>query len=91
VSRSGQPVCQYFAVSASAAAQALKRVKLLSADAPKLPLANCGNPLDCRCTYEHFDDRRQGSRRADEHVVDPIAYTVHERRSGRGRRVTDDA
>jgi hypothetical protein len=75
---------------ACAAAQALKHVKLLSADAPKLPLATCERPVDCGCTYEHFSDRRQGWRRADEHVVNAIAYTVDERRSGRGRRVTDE-
>jgi hypothetical protein len=77
-------------VHACAAAQALKHVKLLSADAPKLPLATCEWPADCDCTYEHFDDRRQGSRRSDEHVVKAIAYTVDERRCGHGRRVTDE-
>jgi hypothetical protein len=75
---------------ACTAARALKHVKLLSADAPKLPLATCENPADCDCTYEHFSDRRHGSRRADEHVLNAIAYTVDERRSGRGRRVTDE-
>ena len=75
---------------ACAAAKALKHVQLLSADAPKLPLADCESPVDCHCTYEHFSDRRQGARRSDEHVVHAIAYTVDERRIGRGRRVTDD-
>lgn len=75
---------------ACAAAKALKHAKLLSADAPKLPLATCDKPVDCDCTYEHFDDRRQGSRRSDEHVVNAIAYTVAERRIGRGRRLTDE-
>jgi hypothetical protein len=75
---------------ACAAAKALKHVRLLSADAPKLPLATCEKPAHCDCTYEHYDDRRQGSRRVDEHVLNAIAYTVAERRSGRGRRVTDD-
>ena len=75
---------------ACAAAKALEHVKLLSADAPKLPLATCAWPMECDCTYVHFDDRRQGSRRSDEHVINAIAYTVDERRSRRGRRVTDE-
>ena len=75
---------------ACAAAKALKHVRLLSADAPKLPLAACEHPLDCDCTYEHFSDRRQGSRRSDEHVANAIAYTVSERRLGHGRRGIDE-
>jgi hypothetical protein len=75
---------------ACAAAKALKDVRLLSAEAPKLPLATCEHPLDCDCTYEHFSDRRHGARRSDEHVARAIAYTVTERRIGHGRRVVDD-
>jgi hypothetical protein len=75
---------------ACAAASALKHARLLSADAPKLPLATCAEPANCECTFAHFDDRRQGPRRSDEHVAKVIAYTVNERRIGRGRRATDE-
>ena len=72
------------------AARLLKSVRLLSAEAPLLPLNACDRPADCRCVYQHFEDRRQGPRREDDHVVRAIAYTAVERRIGRGRRKTDD-
>lgn len=73
-----------------AAAKALKHVGLLSADAPKLPLAACEPPLDCDCTYDHFSDLRHGSRRSDEHIAKAIAYTVTECPIGHRRRVVDE-
>ncbi len=72
-----------------AAAKSLKDVRLLSADAPRLPLANCETPDECRCTYRHYDDRRMGPRRARDRdeFVDPWAHS--NRRRSIGRRETD--
>jgi hypothetical protein len=74
---------------ACAAAQQLQGVRVLSADAPRLPLANCDSPDTCRCTYHHHEDRRAGPRRAKElgQLADP--WSVTERRRAHGRRVTD--
>ncbi len=71
------------------AAAKLKGVRLLSADAPRLPLATCDMPGHCNCRYRHHDDRRAGPRRAPEKgmLARPWAYT--NRRKVRGRRDAD--
>jgi hypothetical protein len=71
------------------AARTLKRVRLLSAEAPRLPLPTCDHPADCKCVYRHFDDRRQGPRREDESGSFPRRYAGQERRKRRGRRESD--
>jgi hypothetical protein len=75
--------------NACAAARQLKNVRALSAEAPRLPLANCDCPGTCRCTYRHHDDRRAGPRRARDRgkLADPWAMT--DRRRSIGRRETD--
>jgi hypothetical protein len=76
-------------IDACAAARALAGARLLSAEAPRLPLAGCTMPDACRCTYVHHDDRRAGPRRASERggLADPWSLT--ERRREGGRRATD--
>jgi len=49
-----------------AAALAIHGQRLLSPEAPRLPLGNCETPGECNCTYQHHDDRRAGPRRARE-------------------------
>lgn len=72
------------------AARVLRGVRLLSAEAPRLPLATCDRPAKCTCTYRHFDDRRQGPRRDNECATVPRAHTgTLERRRWRGRRDSD--
>ena len=75
---------------ACATAQALKGQRVLSADAPRLPLETCDKSADCRCVFRHFDDRRRGPRRADERgdLADPWAYTER-RKKYSARRETD--
>jgi hypothetical protein len=77
----GRPAC--------AAAQSLLGARMLSADAPRLPLADCDTPGACQCTYRHFGDRRLAPRRARERgeLADPWACT--DRRRFGGRRTTD--
>lgn len=62
----------------------------LAGEAPALPLSSC-TQVQCRCTYEHFDDRRRELRR-DPYSQYGLLASQHEgdeRRNSRGRRVTD--
>lgn len=72
-----------------AAAKELKGQRLLSADAPRLPLATCDQPANCACRYRHHDDRRSGPRRESDQGMrrSPLSHT--ERREKRGRRDSD--
>jgi hypothetical protein len=71
------------------AARGLKNMRLLSAEAPRLPLATCDRPSNCNCIYRHFDDRRQGPRRENTHTTIAIAQKGPDRRTWRGRRDSD--
>ena len=70
------------------AVDALDNVRFLADDAPALPLPGCSNPGDCRCKYEHFEDRRTQPRR-DSDVGLPAKDHPDDLRQGVGRRVTD--
>jgi len=76
-------------VSGCNAARSLQSQRLLSADAPRLPLATCDQPSDCKCIYRHFNDRRQGPRRDKVHATLPRAHAGTERRRRLGRRDAD--
>lgn len=52
-------------VNACAEARNCVGKRWLSADAPKLPLEGCRAP-QCNCRFRHHDDRRVGSRRAED-------------------------
>jgi hypothetical protein len=71
------------------AAKSLQDVRLLSLEAPRLPLASCTHPAECRCTYRHFDDRRMGPRRARERNELSDPWSATDRRRSIGRRSTD--
>ena len=89
------PRLRYHAVSvvsgprACVAAKQLKNLRVLSADAPRLPLANCDSPATCTCTYRHHDDRRAGSRRARDRGELGGPWAMTDRRRSVGRRETD--
>jgi len=92
----GIPKLRFHAVSivsgerGCAAAQALKNVRLLSADAPRLPLANCDQPGSCTCRFQHHSDRRVGPRRITEIRENARRqFHAHDRRDRRGRRDSD--
>ncbi len=70
------------------AAQALAGERILSTDAPRLPLSECSKPNGCNCTYRHYTDRRSDPRREWD-IGLPERFHNDDRRSGRGRRVTD--
>jgi hypothetical protein len=65
-------------------ARSLLGVRVLSAEAPKLPIAGCDRPDDCDCRFKHHDDRRAGQRRR---VI--RAPPLGERRALEGRRADD--
>ncbi|HEX6572352.1 MAG TPA: hypothetical protein VF055_10030 [Steroidobacteraceae bacterium] len=65
-------------------AQSLLGVRVLSAEAPRLPIGGCDRPDRCDCRFKHHDDRRAGQRRR----VDR-SPPLTERRSVQGRRATD--
>ena len=91
----GKPRLKYQCVEVIApasgcdAARALKGTRLLSAEAPRLPLATCDHPANCKCIYRHFADRRHDSRRDNEQATLPVEYKGTERRERRSRRDSD--
>jgi hypothetical protein len=77
-----------------ALAKSLNGVRLLSLEAPRLPLVGCANPDSCSCKYEHHADRRAGPRRAGMHaprIGIAAAGFEENRRRLRGRRDADYA
>ena len=66
-----------------------KNRRWLSREAPMLPLPGCTRPDACHCTYQHHDDRRAGSRRAEDLDAFARQPTIPtERRKQRTRRDT---
>jgi hypothetical protein len=76
--------------TACEAAKSLAGQRILSAQAPLLPLPDCQSPDGCTCTYRKFDDRRAGPRRASERGQFAAPWTQRDRRRSGGRRATDD-
>jgi hypothetical protein len=74
---------------ACAAVKALASQRLLSAEAPRLPVEGCDHPADCACKFMHHDDRRAGPRRAVEGGRLADVWVNTERRRMGGRRDTD--
>ena len=77
-------------LGACQAAQELREERFLSHDAPMLPLNDCGDPANCRCRYQHWEDRRQDSRRMADDGIATMAYYGEEKREGRRGRRADD-
>jgi hypothetical protein len=76
--------------SSCEAARALRAVRFLSADAPRLPLLDCTCYASCPCAYKHHGDRRSYTRRKDELTgLRRAPRLVNERRILRGRRIAD--
>ena len=71
-------------------ARALRGIRFLAEEAPRLPLAQCGAGSSCPCAYKHYDDRRGPPRRAEELTgLRRPNPGPQERRQQRGRRSTD--
>jgi len=72
------------------AAMGLLGTRFLSKEAPGLPLKHCSMSGECRCQYQHHDDRRVLSRRTpDPWNTGRFGYGGEERRRQRGRRSVD--
>ena len=80
-----------FPSNACEAAKSGKDRRWLSREAPQLPLPGCNWPSQCRCTYQHHEDRRTGGRRAEDldAFARPVGVTT-ERRKRRDRRQPKD-
>jgi hypothetical protein len=73
-----------------AGAAALRGKRLLSTEAPSLPLPECGSPSQCTCHFRHHADRRNERRRARDNSFGHRSFSGVERRGpSRGRRATD--
>ena len=75
--------------NACEAARALVGHRFLAREAPLLPLPDCG-VAECPCRYRHYQDRREGPRRAEDEggVNTPIENA--ERREHADRRAADE-
>ena len=82
--RCGKNACQ--------AAQDKLGERNLSAEAPLLPLDQCDRPDQCECRYQHYGDRRRGSRRRSEQGLTAQTDSERiERRYVKDRRAEDVA
>lgn len=90
-------VSEYCAVSIHCTSSACQAVKdklgerLLSAEAPLLPLRQCDRPDQCDCRYKHYSDRRGETRRhSDQGLAAHTDQDRVERRYKADRRAQDD-
>jgi len=74
--------------SACPAAVDLRGKRVLSKDAPRLPLPTCPQSSKCRCTYRHYSDRRAVVRRASDRGLS-TGMVRKDRRQLQGRRADD--
>ena len=72
------------------AVKELANRRMLSEEAPRLPLTSCSRADLCTCKYKHFVDRRTDSRRESDIGLPSRTYLQEEKRAGTGRRITDD-
>jgi hypothetical protein len=74
-----------------AAAKELAGRKMRTAEAPRLPLADCTQPLNCGCRFRKFTDRRDGDddRRQLGSAARSVWYAGPQRRKSVSRRGGD--
>jgi hypothetical protein len=97
ISRPGSARLKFHAVSivpgkqCCGQVQALQGVRLLSAEAPRLPIVGCTMAQQCQCRYQHHEDRRGPSRRSGLHSpkTSQWEHTGGDRRRAVGRRDSD--
>jgi hypothetical protein len=81
-----------YAKNSCQAAQDTHGERYVSAEAPLLPLGQCDRPDRCQCRYQHYEDRRRGSRRRAESGLPRQSDAERvERRKTKGRRAEDIA
>lgn len=78
--------------NACAAAKAVAGQRVLSAAAPRLPLADCTQSASCKCRYQKFMDRRddeEDRRLFATGIRTTLSETAQSRRKSKGRRDSD--
>jgi glycosyltransferase involved in cell wall biosynthesis len=75
-------------MGACQAARIASSTRYLSAEAPRLPLADCVM-RSCTCHYRHYQDRRKSQRRVSDLVASTANWAGRERSAAQGRRSTD--
>ena len=60
--------------------------RILSDEAPHLPISGCSKGGQCDCVYKHWPDRRQEPRRATDFGMAGLPYYGPERREDQERR-----
>jgi len=70
------------------AAAQIEGKRFLCNEVPPLPLTACNQKI-CKCVYQHHADRREESRRDSDVGIGTRAFVGVDRRTKRGRRVTD--
>jgi len=69
--------------------KALRGQRLLSLEAPRLPLIGCNCPMQCGCRFHHHSDRRAGPRRSRDRGLPGAPWAASDRRRSGGRRDED--
>ena len=77
----GEPCCN--------AAQQMRGLRFLAAEAPRIPVPQCSMPTRCACVYRHHADRRTALRRIADRGMHGRVVSL-ERRKRDDRRRTDD-
>ncbi len=91
---SARPTVSYHAVSIQpgpapcSTARSYAGQRLLSRNAPRLPLPTC-DAAHCECRFRHHADRRAGPRRRIESGLSSGPYSGEDRRRRGGRRKED--
>jgi hypothetical protein len=70
---------------------ALEGLRILATHAPKLPMAGCTMPAQCRCRFQKYVDRREDAegRRFRYGQESSAWYSGSQRRKSHGRRSAD--
>jgi hypothetical protein len=72
------------------AVEEIAGVRFLSQEAPLFPLNDCDRLGSCKCTYKHWDDRRQEDRRDfDNGIANQFFHDGEKRKLRHGRRIAD--
>jgi hypothetical protein len=69
----------------------LAGARLLAGRAPRLPVADCTMPAECRCRFQKYSDRREDDQGRRFHYGHERAawYAGGQRRKSSGRRTAD--
>jgi hypothetical protein len=84
-----QAISVHHGVVCCRAAKEASGVRVLTRNAPPLPLAGCTMPGSCKCQYIKHGDRRGEARRMVDFGIKQQLFAAKEQRFRRGRRSRD--